>query len=174
MKWLFLSAVFSLTAVSSIYNLSYTDIAGNNVSMSQYQGKWILLVNIATEAPEAAVQIRELEQFYQLHKDSVAVIGFPSNDFGNEPRAGEDIRLLMERTYHASFPVAAVSAVKGGNGNLHPVFNWVAHQSENGRMDIQISKDFQKILIDRSGNITGFFGAKVRPQSPAITQAMEN
>lgn len=166
--------LFAAPQSSSIYSLGYTDVSGNTVSMSQYQGKWILLVNGGTEAPEAAVQIAQLEQFYQLHRDSVVVVLFPSNDFGNEPRSGEDIRLLMQRTYHTSFPVAAVSTIKNDAAGQHPVYNWAQHKTANGIMDIQISKDFQKILVDKQGNITGFFGSKLSPLAPAILQAMQN
>jgi glutathione peroxidase len=142
--------------------------------MSQYQGKKILLVNIASESPEAAVQIPQLEQLYQQYKDSLVVIGFPSNDFGNEPRTNEELKMLMQLTYHAAFPMAARMGVKDSTGNTHPLYSWLQHKSANGVMDVHISKDFQKILIDNNGSVIGFFGSRVLPMSNTIQNAIKN
>lgn len=174
MKILILSALICTAGLftTSIYTFQYNDVAGNTISMGQYQGKRILLVNIATESPEAAVQIPQLEQLYQLHKDSLVVIAFPSTDFGNEPRTSEDIRLLMQRTYQATFPVATLTGVKDSTGATHPLYSWLQHKSANGTMDIRISKDFQKILVDKQGRVVGFFGSKMLPLSSAIDQAL--
>jgi glutathione peroxidase len=176
MKTLIITALLSLAGIytTSLYSLQYQDTTGNAVSMSQYQGKRILFVNIATESPEAAVQIPQLEQLYQQYKDSLVVIGFPSNDFGNEPRNSAEIRLLMQNTYQAVFPVAAVTGVKDSLATTHPVYNWLQHKTENGNMDINISKDFQKILVDKDGTVIGFFGSRVLPMSAAIQQAITN
>lgn len=176
MKTLIITSIIALAGLftTSIYSYQYNDVAGNTVSMSQYQGKRILLVNIATESPEAAVQIPQLEELYQQHKDSLVVIGFPSTDFGNEPRSNEEIRLLMQHTYHAVFPVAARSGVKDSTGSTHPIYQWLQHKSANGTMDIHIIKDFQKILVDKNGSVIGFFGSKVLPMSSAIQNAIKN
>jgi glutathione peroxidase-family protein len=111
----------------SIYSHQYTDLNGNTVSMSQYQGKKILLVNIA-----------------------------------------------MQLTYHAAFPMAARMGVKDSTGNTHPLYSWLQHKSANGVMDVHISKDFQKILIDNNGSVIGFFGSRVLPMSNTIQNAIKN
>jgi glutathione peroxidase-family protein len=176
MKSLIVTAVLGISSLftASIYSYQYTDVSGNSVSMSQYQGKKILLVNIGTESPEAAVQIPQLEQLYQQYKDSLVVIGFPSNDFGNEPRTTEEIKLLMQNTYHAVFPMAARTGVKDSTGNMHPVYSWLQHKTENGTMDIRISKDFQKILVDKDGSVIAFFGSRILPMSNTIQNAIRN
>jgi glutathione peroxidase len=165
-----ISSVFTV----SIYTHQYTSVRGGEVPLSQYQGKKILLVNIATESPKAATQIPQMEQLYQLYKDSLVVVGFPSNDFGNEPRTDNDIKLLMQNTYHAEFPVAILSSVKDSTGTTHSLYKWLQHKNQNGIMDVKISKDFQKILIDRDGNIIAFFSSTVEPMSSAVQNAITN
>lgn len=176
MKTLIITALISISSLfaTSIYSIHYQDAGGNTISMSQYQGKKILIVNIASESPEAAVQLPQLEQLYQQYKDSLVVIGFPSNDFGNEPRSTEEIRLLMQNTYQAVFPVAARTGVKDSTGNTHPLYQWLQHKTENGSMDVHISKDFQKILIDKDGSVIAFFGSRILPMSTAVRNAIES
>jgi glutathione peroxidase len=176
MKALIVSAFISISSLFtvSIYTHHYTAVSGEEISMSQYQGKKILLVNIATEDTKAAVQIPQLEQLYQLYKDSLVVIGFPSNDFGDETRTDNEIRLLMQNTYHAVFPVSARIGVKDSTGSTHPLYSWLQHKSENGSMDIKLSKNFQKILVDKNGSVIAFFGSAVEPMASAIQNAIKN
>jgi glutathione peroxidase len=158
----------------SIYSHQYTDLSGNTVSMSQYQGKKMLLVNIATEDEKAATQIPQLEQLYQQYKDSLVVIGFSSADFGGEPRTDNEIKLLMQNTYHTLFPISARVGIKDSTANTHPLFKWLQHKSENGTMDIKLSRNFQKILVDKDGSVIGFFGSAIEPMSAMIQNAIKN
>jgi glutathione peroxidase len=129
---------------------------------------------MATEDTKASVQIPQLEQLYQQYKDSLVVIGFPSADFGNETRTNEEIKLLMQNTYHAQFPMAALTMVKDSTGNTHPLYQWLQRKNENGSMDIHLTKNFQKILVDKDGMVIGFFGSTVEPQSATIQNAIKN
>ncbi|HMD01104.1 MAG TPA: hypothetical protein VKH37_13165, partial [Ferruginibacter sp.] len=140
--------VFGNTFTSSIYTKHFTSLTGNEIYLSQYQGKKMLLVNMASESEYAATQIPQLEQLYQQFHDSLVVIGFFSNDFGHEPRSNSDLRLLLQDTYHSTFPVSQKIGVKDSTGNTHELYTWLQRQSENGSIDSKVKRDFQKYLVD--------------------------
>lgn len=163
---------FSGLFTSSIYTKQFTTLSGTQVTIAQYQGKKILLVNIASNSEYAAIQIPQLEQLYQQYKDSVVVVAFPSNDFGNESRNDADLKLLLQDTYHTSFPVSVRTSVKDSTGNTHAIFHWLQNQGENGNMNVKVKKDFQKYLIDKDGTIIGVFSAKTNPLDNTIINAI--
>jgi glutathione peroxidase len=163
---------FSSVFTSSIYTKKYTTLSGTQVSMAQYQGKKILLVNIASASQYAAVQLPQLEQLYQLHKDSLVVIGFPSNDFDKEPRNNANLKLLLEKTYRISFPVSVRTGVKDNTASTHPIYKWLQDKNENGDMNMKVKKDFQKFLIDKDGTIIGIFSTKTSPLDNVIINAI--
>lgn len=157
---------------SSIYTKQFTTLSGTQVTMAQYQGKKILVVNIASESEYAPVQLPELEQLYQQYKDSLTIIGFPSNDFNKEPRTDAELKLLLQNTYHTSFPIAALTGVKDSTANTHTIYQWLQRKSENGSIDIKVKRDFQKYLIDKDGTIAGVFSASTNPLDSTIINAI--
>jgi glutathione peroxidase len=157
---------------TSIYTKQYTSNNGTPVSMFQYQGKRILIVNIASNSEYAAVQLPQLQQLYQQYKDSVVVLAFPSNDFGKEPRTDADLKLLLKNTYHISFPVSVRTGVKDSTATTHEVYRWLQNKSENGVMDMKVKTDFVKYLIDKDGTIMAVFGAKTKPLDNAVINAI--
>jgi glutathione peroxidase len=161
MKLLTIVAAFFLWQ-TSIYTISVPSIDGGTINFNNYQNKKILLVNIATGS-QLADQINDLETFYQQHKDSVVVVAFPSNSFGNESGDNAEIRQLLQNTYHVHFPVAGLSAVNGDNANT--VYQWLQKQELNGSMNGVIKKDFQKFLINESGILVGVFASSVKLNS---------
>jgi len=157
---------------SSIYLQHYTLLNGSEEYLSHYEGKKMLIVNIASESEFAAVQIPQLEQLYQQYHDSLIVICFPSNDFAKEPRSNSDIKLLMQNTYHTTFPISTKVGVKDSTVDLHPLFYWLQHQSENGNINTKIRHDFQKFLVDKTGMIIGTFSENVNPNDSTIIKAI--
>ncbi len=157
---------------SSIYTKQFTNLEGTNISLAQYQGKRILLVNVASQSEYAAEQLPQLEQLYQQHKDSLVVIAFSSNDFGNEPRTDAEIKLLMQYSYDVHFPVSVKCTVNDGVANTHPVYVWLQNQNENGSLGVKVQKDFQKYVIDKDGTLIGVFGAKTKPMDSAIIKTI--
>jgi glutathione peroxidase len=158
---------------SSIYTKKLTTLGGTQISMAQYQGKRILIVNIASNSEYAAVQLPQLQQLYQQYKDSVVVLAFPSNDFGKEPRADAGLKQLLQNTYHITFPVAMRTGVKDSTASTHEVYKWLQNQSENGTMSMKVKTDFVKYLIDKDGTIMGVFGAKTKPLDNTIINAIK-
>lgn len=155
--------------LTSIYSLQFTDVDGNPVSMSSYQNKKILLVNIATGNSKVS-QLAGLQQLQQTYSDSLVIIAFPSNSFGNEARTNAEIKQFCQATYGVTFKIAAKNSVTGAG--IQSVYNWLAHVSDNGAMDAVVAKDFQKFLIDKDGKLIGAFGASVAPMDSQIVNAI--
>ena len=159
----------SLVLYTSIYTLSFTDTDGSTVNMSSFQNKKILIVNIATNSPRVG-QLTGLLQLKQQYGDSLVIIAFPSNSFGNETRSDAEIKQYCQQNYNVNFFIASKNSVFGLY--IQPVYNWLKHTEENGVMDVEIMSDFQKILINNDGNIIGVFAPGVSPTDTSIVSAI--
>lgn len=155
--------------LTSIYSLQFTDVDGNQVNMSSYQNKKILLVNIATGSSKVS-QLAGLQQLQQTYGGSLVIIAFPSNGFGNEARTNAEIKQFCQTNYGVSFKIAAKNSVTGAG--VQSVYNWLAHVSDNGAMDAVVAKDFQKFLIDKDGKLIGAFASSVTPMDSQIVNAI--
>jgi glutathione peroxidase len=169
MKLLILMGALFFT--TSIYNLSYTTIDGATQSMNAYQGKKILLVNIATNSAKVG-QLAQLQQLQQLFPDSLVVIGFPDNSFGFESRTNAQIKTFCEQNYGVTFKLAAKNNVTGSG--IQPIYNWLTTKTENGMMGEPVKADFQKYLINEQGMLIGVFSASTLPLSATIVDAVRN
>lgn len=155
--------------ITSIYSLSFTDTDGNTVTMNQFQGKKILLVNIATGSPRVN-QLADLQQLQQQYGDSLVIIAFPSNSFGNESRSDAAIKQFCRSNYGATYRIAAKNSVLATG--LQPIYSWLADISENGMMTGVVGGDFQKFLIDKEGNLVGVFSPSVKPTHSSVISAI--
>lgn len=164
-----LLAAALLLIQTSFYALSFTSSEGASINMEAFKGKRVLLVNIATESPLAA-QLAGLEELQQRYRDSLVVIGFPSNSFGRESRSDAQIREYSQTTYGGRFLLAQKAPVKGGDAQA--VYRWLSRQSENGMMDEEVLGDFQKYLINEDGLLIGVFAPSVDPLDHCITDAV--
>lgn len=165
-KLLILAAICIQT---SLYSLHFTASDGTDIPVSSFQGKKMLLVNIATNSPQIN-QLVELEQLQETYKDSLVVIAFPTNSFNNESRNDSDIASFCQNNYHNTFLLAHVASVKGAD--IQPVFHWLTNIAENGVMQEDILNDYQKYLIDKDGNLIGVFANSVSPMSKVIQDAI--
>jgi glutathione peroxidase len=168
MKLLLLVAAAAVLT-TSIYTLSFTDADGNTVNMSSYQNKKILLVNIATNSPRVA-QLSGLQQLHQEYGDSVAILAFPSNSFGNETRSNAEIKQFCLQNYGVTFKIAAQGSVSGMA--MQPIYGWLANAAENGVMNVAILRDFEKVLVDKNGQIIGVFAPALAPTSQQVVDAI--
>jgi len=156
---------------TSIYTIQYNTIDGHAAAFSTCQGKKILIVNIATGSSKAS-QLEGLEQLNQKYKDSLVIIAFPSNAFGNESRSNAEIKSFCENSYHTTFQLAQKGQVTGPG--RQSIYSWLATMNENGVMDAPIVEDFQKFLIDKDGSIIGGFASSVEPMDSLIQSAITN
>jgi glutathione peroxidase len=169
MKFIALAVISLFALQTSIYTISFTKIDGTSQSLSAYQGKKILIVNIATGSNKIG-QMAGLKQLQQQFGDSLVIIAFPSNSFGNESRTNIQIQQHLDSLYHPNFILTQQANLKGTG--VHPLFNWLASESENGVGNVQIVGDFEKYLIDQTGNIAGVFAGSVEPLDQKIVNAI--
>ena len=155
--------------VVSFYSLQFQAADNTIIPMNGFQGKKVLLVNIATGSNHAG-QIAGLQQLQQQYADSLVVVAFPSNSFGAESRNNTEILQFCQSIYHTTFRIASKSAVAGPN--MHPVYQWLSQQTENGTIDLSVGGDFQKVLISSAGEIIGVFSPKIDPMHLTITNAI--
>ena len=137
--------------------------------MNSFQGKKVMLVNIASGSRYSS-QLSELQQLQQQYADSLVVIVFPSNSFGNESKTDAAIKDLCENTYHSTFVIAAKSDVTGSG--INRVYAWLAHKESNGQMNAIVDNDFEKFIIGKDGMIAGAFSSAVSPLDSSIIQVI--
>jgi len=155
----------------SIYTLGFSSTSGTSVSMQSFQGKKVLLVNIASGSRYVS-QLQELQQLQTQYKDSLVVIGFPSNSFGKEPLEDAAIEAFCKNNYGVTFLLARKAPVLGSDKQA--LYQWLTRQNENGVMEGEVTGDFQKYLIDQNGNLIGAWAPAIAPTDPSITQMLAN
>ncbi len=154
---------------TSFYSLQFTTTSGSQVNMSSYQGKKILIVNIATGSSFVS-QLSAMQELQQQYHDSLVVLAFPSNSFGHEPREDSAIAAFCTATYHTTFSIAHKGVVAGTG--VQPVYNWLGKKTENGVVDDGVEGDFQKYLISSSGEVIGVYSSTVNPMDSVIIKAV--
>jgi glutathione peroxidase len=134
----------------SFYDLSFNDTVGNTVSMQQFQGQVLLLVNTATKCG-LAPQFVDLEKLHQEYKDKgLTVIGFPCNQFGDqEPETNETVVNVCQINYGVSFLLSEKIDVNGEN--THPVFTYLKDNANFGILGDDIKWNFTKFLVSADG-----------------------
>ncbi|MDE0819897.1 MAG: glutathione peroxidase [Opitutales bacterium] len=159
-------SVSSILPASPLYNIPLTDIDGNATSLKIYQGKVLLLVNVASRCGFTR-QYAGLEKLYQSKKDSGLIIcGFPCNQFGEqEPGSDEDIKQFCTLNYGVSFPMFSKLSVNGAD--RHPLYKFLLGDKS------RVKWNFTKILVDRDGNVVGRFGSLTSPSSKKLATAMD-
>ncbi|HYF70223.1 MAG TPA: glutathione peroxidase [Ohtaekwangia sp.] len=146
---------------ASIYDYAATSLEGKEISLSDYKGKPLLIVNTASKCGYTG-QYADLQKLHDQFKDSLTIIGFPANNFlWQEPGSSEEIADFCERNYGVKFQLFEKISVKGKD--QHPIYQWL--EAKSGKRP---SWNFCKYLIDKSGNVAGFFSAKVNPLDEKI------
>jgi glutathione peroxidase len=155
---------------SSIYDLTVNTLDGGPVSLSQYKGKKIIILNVASKCGYTP-QYADWEKFYSENKDQVVVLGFPCNDFmGQEPGTAEQIAEFCQKNYGVSFPMFEKVSVKGKD--KAPIYQWLTDPAKNGWNKDEPSWNFCKYLINENGELTHFFASKVKPSSQEFISAL--
>lgn len=156
----------------TIYHYTAKTIAGDERSLRDYQGKVLLIVNVASQCGLTPHYLG-LQELYANFKDrGLVVLGFPCNQFGaQEPGSEAEIKKFCETRYGVTFPMFAKIDVNGGT--CHPLYAFLTEQptQPDGPGDIQWN--FAKFLIDRSGKVTARFAPPTAPVSEEIVSAIE-
>jgi glutathione peroxidase len=157
-------------ARGSVYDFTVKTIDGKEVQLSQYKGKKLLIVNVASECGYTP-QYKELEELYKKHGDRVMVLGFPANNFGGqEPGSNEQIATFCEKNFGVTFPMFAKISVKGADTN--PLYQFLADKARNGAISDAPDWNFCKYLVDEQGQVVGFYPSKVKPMSDELVAAI--
>ena len=162
--------VISAYAAESIYDLPLKDIDGKDTSLKPYQGKVMLIVNVASKCGFTP-QYTALEALHQKYKDrGLVVLGFPCNQFGGqEPGTDAEIKQFCSSKYNVTFPMFDKIEVNGAS--RHPLYVMLAGRESPFAGDI--GWNFTKFLIGRDGKILNRYGSKVKPDSEEVTKAIE-
>ncbi|MBO8156377.1 MAG: glutathione peroxidase [Bacillaceae bacterium] len=147
----------------SVYEYEAKSIDGEQKSLSDYQGKVLLIVNTASKCGFTP-QYKGLQQLYdRYHDQGFEVLGFPCNQFaGQEPGTDEDIKEFCTHTYQVTFPMFAKVDVNGEGA--HPLFQYLTREAPGVMGTSSIKWNFTKFLIDRNGNVVKRFAPKTEPE----------
>lgn len=158
--------------VPAALNFTMKDIDGKPTELKQFQGKVVLLVNVASRCGYTP-QYEGLEALYEKHGNAgLVVIGVPANDFGKqEPGTDAEIKAFCTSKYNVTFPMMSKVVVKGDA--ICPLYKYLTSKDTDPKFAGDIKWNFEKFLISRSGDVVGRFNSKVKPDSPELTQAIE-
>lgn len=157
----------------SVLDFKMNNIDGKEVELKKYKGDVLLIVNTASKCGYTP-QYEGLETIYEKYKSQgFDVLGFPANNFGGqEPGTETEIKEFCESKYKVTFPMFAKISVKGDD--QHPLYNFLTNKETNPQFAGDISWNFNKFLVDRSGKVVARFSSKDTPESEAVTGAIEN
>jgi glutathione peroxidase len=158
--------------VPAALNFQMNDIAGKPVELSQYQGKVVLLVNVASKCGYTP-QYQGLEKLYEKYgKDGLVVIGVPANEFGKqEPGSDAEIKQFCTANYNVTFPMMSKVVVKGKD--ICPLYQFLTSKDTDPKFAGDVRWNFEKFLISRSGEVVGRFKSPVKPDAPELVKAVE-
>ena len=151
------------------FDLSINGLNNETINLSEFKGKTILLVNVASKCGFTK-QYTGLQTLYDNYKDKdFLVIGVPSNQFGGqEPGSNNEIKDFCETNFNITFPITDKVDVKGNNA--HRIYEWAKENYGNSTVP---KWNFHKILINKKGKIHDTFNSFITPLSDKITKQIE-
>lgn len=151
----------------TLHNFTVKDINGNDFDLATLKGKKVLVVNVASKCG-LTPQYEQLQKLYEKYGDqNFTVIGFPANNFNNqEPGTSLEIKEFCTANYGVTFPMMEKISVAGDD--QAPLYKWLTQKSENGKMDQEVTWNFQKFLIDENGHLVDVVMPQESPMSEKI------
>ena len=149
-----------------MHEFTLNSIDGKPAPLSAYQGKVVLIVNVASRCGFTP-QYAGLEALYEKYKDrGFTILGFPANNFGaQEPGTNEEIKTFCSSKYNVTFPMYSKISVKGDD--KAPLYQFLT--ATGG----EIQWNFTKFLVDKDGKVVARFEPKVTPESAEVAEAIE-
>jgi len=157
----------------TLHDFNTKTIDGKEYNLSQLKGKKVLIVNTASKCG-LTPQYKELQVLHEKYGGGdFAIIGFPANNFlWQEPGTEEEIAAFCSKNYGVTFQMMHKISVKGSD--MDPIYKWLTKKENNGVQDAFVSWNFQKFLIDESGQWVGVVGPKDSPDCDKIINWIEN
>lgn len=136
----------------SVHDFTVKDVRGNDVSLSQYKGKVLVIVNVASKCGFTGTNYKELSVLHEKYKNQgLEILAFPCNQFnGQEPGSSEQIQEVACTRFKAEFPIFDKIEVNGKNAE--PLYNFLKAQ-KGGLFTNGIKWNFTKFLVDKEGNV---------------------
>lgn len=154
--------------MANVHQYKVKDASGNEIDLSQYRGKVLLVVNTASQCGFTP-QYKELEQLHQKYKDKdLVILAFPCNQFGGqEPGSDNEIQQFCQLNYGVSFPVMAKLAVNGPDAS--PLFEHLKDSARGLMKTRAIKWNFTKFLINKQGDVVKRYAPRTKPASIAAS-----
>ncbi len=148
----------------SFYDFKANDINGKEVSMSSYEGKVVLIVNVASGCGFTP-QYEGLQKLYDEHKEKgLEILAFPCNQFGEQEKGdGEEIKNFCEKNYSITFPIFEKVEVNGNDA--HPIFKFIKEQKKGFMGTESIKWNFSKFLLSKNGEVIKRYGSLDVPEN---------
>lgn len=159
-------------AAAGVLDHTVTDIDGNEVDLSRYKAKVLLIVNVASK-DGLTIQYRELVRLHRTYaRRGFRVLAFPSNDFnGQEPGTNAEIKEFCKTKYHVRFPLFAKISVRGPDQS--PLYRDLTSSESGAQFSGDILWNFTKFLVDRDGKVIARYEPRVIPDSYYVTSKIE-
>jgi glutathione peroxidase-family protein len=156
-----------MASATSFYDFKPADKKGNEVDLSAYKGKVVLVVNTASKCgftPQYAGLEKLYKDIKEKHGDDFVILGFPCNQFGGqEPGTDDDIQSFCQVNYGVSFPIMGKTDVNGDQAS--PLFEWMKTEKP-GLMGLKRVKwNFEKFLIGRDGQVKNRWASTTKPET---------
>ena len=145
--------------MSELYNISVKDIDMNSVDLRTYEGKTLLIVNVASKCGFTP-QYKDLQNLYEKYQEQgLEVLGFPCNQFGaQEPGTNEEVKSFCDLNYNVSFRMFDKIDVNGSNAS--PLFKYLKHESPGIMGTEAVKWNFTKFLVNKDGQVVKRFAPK--------------
>lgn len=157
---------------AGVLNFEMKSLAGKPVELSKYQGKVVLIVNVASQCG-LTPQYQQLQKLHDKYSDKgLVVLGFPANEFGKqEPGTDGEIAQFCQKNYGVTFDMFSKVVVKG-EGQC-PLYQFLTSKETNPKFAGEIKWNFEKFLVNKNGEIINRFDPPVKPDAPEVVSAIE-
>jgi glutathione peroxidase len=162
------STISTEMKTQSIYDIDINALDGKVISLSEFKGKKILFVNVASKCGFTK-QYKDLEILSNTYSERLVVIGSPCNQFGSqEPGDASQIKEFCEMNYGVTFLLTEKINVKGSK--QHPLYKWLTTKKLNGKKGSSVKWNFQKYIVDENGQLIDYYFSTTVPLSSKITK----
>lgn len=160
------------TTAQTLHDFTLENIDGDQVSLSTYAGKVVLVVNVASFCGFTR-QYADLQKLYKDHEaDGLVILGIPANDFGaQEPGTNEEIKEFCATKFDITFPLFSKVTVKGKG--MAPLYAWLTSGGGNDKLAGDVRWNFEKFLVGKDGVLRTRYASNIELANEDLVTALE-